>query len=112
MVARGDLGVEMGFAELAACRSRSCRRPATKPRGDHATQMMESMIRHIRAAKLDSPCGHGGTMRHAVGGDRRRQDPPRWWRMAQIIVAAENTRAPLHPPAHRLFATPTSIAAA
>src|SRR5690606_20865627 len=54
MVARGDLGVEMGYAELTGLQKQIIRRTRHKNRiVITATQMMESMITHIMPTRAE-----------------------------------------------------------
>ena len=78
MVARGDLGVEMGYAELTGLQKTIIHQSRTRNRVViTATQMMESMIQNpdpdARGGERRRERGDGRHGRgHAVGGDRDR----------------------------------------
>ena len=101
MVARGDLGVEMGYAELAGLQKQIIQEARHQNRVViTATQMMESMIAEsdsdARRGLGRRQCGHGRhRCRHAVGRDRRRASIRSRWsrRWRRSSWAPRNTRA-------------------
>ncbi len=109
MVARGDLGVEMGYAELTGLQkrlirlTRSCNRVVVT-----ATQMMESMIHNpaptraevsdVANAVMDGSDALMLSAETAIG-----EHPVKAVRaMADIIVGAEKHQLPMSPSRHRM----------
>ena len=112
MVARGDLGVEVGYAELTGLQKHII--AATRKRNRvviTATQMMESMIHSpvpTRAEVSRRRQRRDGRHRRgdAVGRDRRRQisgeGRARRWR--EVIIGAEKYESSHSPVRHRIEA--------
>ena len=109
MVARGDLGVEMGYAELTGLQKRLIRLTRTRNRiVITATQMMESMIHNpvptraevsdVANAVMDGSDALMLSAESAVG-----EHPVKAVQaMSEIIVGAEKHQLPQSPSRHRM----------